>query len=154
MEYCIHCHKLILDTTKPQFSLLRLDSHNQPTKWMLFPRFCQWSKITFIRSTHNLPMHTKLSQIYFPLNQSFGLNSLKITKKNGRLFDCSILAFSTNFCPIENDLSGNTAWPPATGFQKLAKLSHFGIFNELLSIWNVNVARFARKVDETFSVIF
>ena len=150
MEYCIHCHKLILDTTKPQFSLLRLDSHNQPTKWMLFPRFCQWSKITFIRSTHNLPMHTKLSQIYFLLNQSFGLNSLKIPQNVAFL----IFGLFHQFCPIENDLSGNTIWSPASVFQKLAKLSLFGIFNELLSIWNVNVARFARKVDETFSVTF
>ena len=31
-----------------------------------------------------------------------------------------ILAFSTNFCTIEIDLSGNTVWPPASGFQKLA----------------------------------
>ena len=32
-----------------------------------------------------------------------------------------ILAFSTNFCTIKIDLSGNTVWPQALGFQKLAK---------------------------------
>ena len=52
-----------------------------------------------------------------------------------------ILAFSTNFCPIKTDLSGNTSWPQAWGFQKLAKIEHFGIFNDLLSFQNVNVAR-------------
>ena len=36
-----------------------------------------------------------------------------------------ILAFSTNFCPIKTDLSGNTVWPQASGFQKLAKIEHF-----------------------------
>ena len=36
-----------------------------------------------------------------------------------------ILAFSTNFCPIKTDLSGNTVWPQASGFQKLVKISHF-----------------------------
>ena len=36
-----------------------------------------------------------------------------------------ILAFSTNFCPIEIGLSGNTVWPQASGFQKLAKMEHF-----------------------------
>ena len=43
---------------------------------------------------------------------------------------CSIwiLAFSTNFCPIKTDLSGNTVWPQASGFQKLAKMDHFGHF--------------------------
>ena len=36
-----------------------------------------------------------------------------------------ILAFSTNFCPIKNDLSGNTVWPQTSDFQKLAKICHF-----------------------------
>ena len=57
------------------------------------------------------------------------------------------------FCPILTDLSGNTVCPQATGFQKLAKLTIFGIFNELLSPQNVNVARFARLVNKTFSGI-
>ena len=33
----------------------------------------------------------------------------------------SILAFSINFCRIKIDPSGNTVWPQASGFQKLAK---------------------------------
>ena len=41
----------------------------------------------------------------------------------------SILASFTNFCPIKSDLSGNTVWPQVSGFQKLAKLDHFGIFH-------------------------
>ena len=40
----------------------------------------------------------------------------------------SILAFSANFCPIKNDLSGNTVWQQASGFQKVANLAIFGIF--------------------------
>ena len=39
-----------------------------------------------------------------------------------------ILAFSTNFCPIKSDLSGNTVWPKASGFPKLANLDHFWPF--------------------------
>ena len=39
-----------------------------------------------------------------------------------------ILAFSTNFCHIEIDRSGNTVWLQASGFQKLAKLDHFWHF--------------------------
>ena len=53
----------------------------------------------------------------------------------------SHLRFSTIF-----DLSGNTFWPQASGFQKLSKLAFFGIYNELLSTQNINVARFARNV--------
>ena len=40
-----------------------------------------------------------------------------------------ILAFSSNFCPFKTDLSGNTVWPQTSGFQKLAKLTIFVIFN-------------------------
>ena len=61
-----------------------------------------------------------------------------------------ILPFSTNFCPIKIDLSGNTVWPQASGFQKLVNLTIFGIFNELLSTQNVNVARFARNIEYDF----
>ena len=39
-----------------------------------------------------------------------------------------ILGFSTNFRLIETDLSGNTVWPQALGFQKLAKMEHFWHF--------------------------
>ena len=39
-----------------------------------------------------------------------------------------ILAFPTNFCPFKTDLSGNTVWPQASGFQKLAKMNHFWHF--------------------------
>ena len=40
----------------------------------------------------------------------------------------SILAFSKKFWPIKTDLSGNTVWPQASGFQKLAKMDHFWHF--------------------------
>ena len=63
----------------------------------------------------------------------------------------SILALSTNFCLIEIDLYGNTVWPQASGFQKVAKLTIFGIFNEAQ---NANEARFARNVEWYFFVIF
>ena len=59
----------------------------------------------------------------------------------------NLLTFSTDFCPIKYDLSGDTAWTQASGFQKLAKVT---IFNELLSTQNVNVARFARNMSKTF----
>ena len=60
---------------------------------------------------------------------------------------------TSNFPPIfvlQNYLSGNTVWPQASGFQKLAKIDYFGIFNELLSTQTVNVASFARNVEWDF----
>ena len=35
-----------------------------------------------------------------------------------------ILAFSTNFCPIKIDLSGNTVWPQASVFFFFSKMEH------------------------------
>ena len=67
--------------------------------------------------------------------------------KSPKMSVFQFLALSTNFCPIKSELSGNTVWPQASGFQKLAKLT---IFNELLSTQNVNVARFARNVEWDF----
>ena len=56
---------------------------------------------------------------------------------------CQILAFSQIFVPLKSYLSGNTIWPQASNFKNSPKLTIFGIFNELLSTQNVNVARFA-----------
>ena len=63
-----------------------------------------------------------------------------------------LLDFGTfhQFCPIKSDLSGKTVWLQTSGFQKLAKINHFSIFNELLSTQIVNVARFARNVECDF----
>ena len=56
-----------------------------------------------------------------------------------------LLAFSTNFCPFKSDLSGTTFWLQASDFKNSPTLTIFGIFNELLSTQNVNVACFARN---------
>ena len=60
------------------------------------------------------------------------------------------MTFKGKFCPNKIDQSGNTIWPQTSGFQKLAKSDHFGIFNQLLSTQNVNVSRFARNVEWDF----
>ena len=57
--------------------------------------------------------------------------------------DLSILVFFTDFC-LE------TLFDRKLHFQKIAKLTFFGISNELLSTQNVNVARFARNVEWNF----
>ena len=38
------------------------------------------------------------------------------------------LTFSINFCPIKIDLSGNTVWPQASGFEKLTQMDLFWHF--------------------------
>ena len=45
-----------------------------------------------------------------------------------RIWIFDILAFSTIFCPSKVDLSGNTVWPQASGFEKLAKMDSFWHF--------------------------
>ena len=56
------------------------------------------------------------------------------------------LAILNNFCPIISDLSGNTVWPQTSG----QKWPIFGNFYELLSIQDVNVARFVRNIECDF----
>ena len=45
-----------------------------------------------------------------------------------RIWIFEFWAFSTNFCPIKSHLSGNTVWPQASIFQKLAKMHRFWHF--------------------------
>ena len=54
-----------------------------------------------------------------------------------------------NFCPIKTDLSGNTVWPLASDFQKLAKVDHFWHF-----YLKTLVQTLLAMLNETFSVIF
>ena len=46
------------------------------------------------------------------------------------LHTAQCLKFTCNFCSTK---IGNIVWPKASGFQKLAKLTIFGIFNEVAS---------------------
>ena len=67
----------------------------------------------------------------FELDWSFKLPRTGTVFENHpkcRIWIFWILAFSTNFCPIKTDLSGNTVWPQALGFQKIAKMDHFWHF--------------------------
>ena len=59
----------------------------------------------------------------------------------------SILAFSANFCPIKMTSLVTLFDRKLQVFKNSPKLTIFGIFNELLSIQNVNEARFARNVE-------
>ena len=67
---------------------------------------------------------TKLFFLRMTLYVMKGAHCLKITQNV--LF--WILAFSTNFCPIKTDLPGNSVWPQASDFQKLAKMDDFWYF--------------------------
>ena len=62
------------------------------------------------------------------LNSAYNYDTLFENYSKCRIWIFGILAFSTNFCPIKIDLSGNTVWPQASGFQKLAKIDHFLAF--------------------------
>jgi len=70
--------------------------------------------VILTRLENLLPMNCSKVQLYVTLFENH--SKCRIS---------SILAFSTNFCPFKTDLSGNTVWPQASGFQKLAKMHHF-----------------------------
>ena len=74
----------------------------------------------------------KMEQIEIDMKKGRCYYYCSIVKVTFTLFEndskCLILAFSTNFCTIKIDLSGNTVWQQTSGFQKLAKIDHFGQF--------------------------
>ena len=95
----------------------------------------------------------RLTSLYLMLSKSQWTHSDEITQKVKLLF-ISFISDSTtvfenhpkrriwifqfwHFPLIFVLLSGNTVWPQTSGFQKLAKSDHFGIFNQLLSTQNV-----------------
>ena len=117
------------------YALRTATRHLLPTYW--FPASSS-TKLHFLRF---LRMFYKVwKEICFLMKDIwiFGLK-LDIWKKNKPLhivwkllkmshLNFWNLAFSNNFCPIKTDLSGNTVWPQASGFQRLAKLDHFLAF--------------------------
>ena len=50
-----------------------------------------------------------------------------------RPFQVRFLAFSTNFCPIKIDPSGNTVWPISLSVYVSFEVFHFGFFRQFLS---------------------
>ena len=80
----------------------------------------------FLQNLFDLPFDSFLQ---FPCmgQLRFNLTSPTLFQKHSK---CRIWisAFSTNFCPLKSDLSGNTVWLQASGFQKLAKMDHFWHF--------------------------
>ena len=68
------------------------------------------------------------------------------------------MAFSTNFCPIKTDLSGNTVWPQASGFQKLVKMDNFfgilihSIFCDFQTPCKAFNVRTLKKLNPIFSI--
>ena len=98
-------------------------------------------KVSKITSVKKWPKRSHFTSLQFLRHLKSKHSVWKILKMSHLNF--SIVAFSTNFCPIKTDLFGNTVWQASL---KLSKLTIVGIFNQLLSIQNVNVAHFARNV--------
>ena len=111
--------------------------------WLWFPSFILFKKGTCSRRTKSMKVKSVLrwhlwSYTYLPsvIKTEHCIDVIihivcKSLKTSHLYF--SILAIFSNYCSIKIDLSGNTVWPRASVFQKLAKLTIFGIFNELLS---------------------
>ena len=78
-----------------------------------------------------VPPHSKVAALLLPqvaTEGKFEFSHIVWKLPKMSQFNFWILAFSTNFCPIKTDLSGNTVWPQASGFQKLAKMANFWHF--------------------------
>ena len=66
------------------------------------------------------------TELFLDLDFCLDAQCLKIIQNVA--FEFFNFGISTNFWPIKTDLSGNTVWPQASGFQKLAKMDHFWHF--------------------------
>ena len=93
---------------------LWLDGHTHNSKSLIFVPKINVDKIFNFLSYKLQPIRNRL-QYFEDMHNVWKL--LKMSHLN-----CWILAFSTNFCPIKSDLSGNTVWPQASGFQIVAKI--------------------------------
>ena len=139
--------------THSHFVTLRTDSHSKcfvscqtgefaswSQEWhrqgqSLFPLYKNQVHVVFksptsmsaVPAKRLLQMHFQGMDLFYRVSQQvLNIHSLKITQNV--TFEFLILAFSNNFCLIKTDLSGNTVWPQASGFQKLAKIDHFWHF--------------------------
>ena len=82
---------------------------------------------------HDL-QYCKISQIIDtsdPILQFLNsFSSCKLQKKfQNVMFEFFKFGSFHQFCTFKTDLSGNTVWPQASGFKKIAKIDRFGIFN-------------------------
>ena len=106
------------------FKCLR-EKQGTPTKMSQFLRhlcLVSYRKLMVVQY-QKLPLKISTFRIFFK-REHIVWKILKILHLN-----FWILAFSTNFCPIKTDLSGNTVWPQASGFQNSPKWTILGIFN-------------------------
>ena len=83
-----------------------------------------------LRRQASKPLLQKTTTVYIPKVKVRYIQHPHIVWKLAKMsyLNFCFLAFSTNFCPIKTDLSGNTVWPQASGCQKLAKMDHFWHF--------------------------
>ena len=97
---------------------------------------CQWFRITILQRLSHVHSSNPIFRImFFVIHNRVGI--ILSTEKSRllchivwKLLKMSHLNFGifANFCPIKINLSGNTVWPQASGFQKLAKMDHFWNF--------------------------
>ena len=79
--------------------------------------FTHYSKCLFLSRNTNITNLSYKLQEYLVTVQNLHVDPsqcLKITQMSHLIW---ILEFSTNYCPIPSDLSGNTVWPQASRIQ-------------------------------------
>ena len=111
-------------TTSMILRISTLGSTIKSEKVMQPPQKNWWVK----KVGNNVEKKKKVSQFWVQTTFCKSIQNHNWKSPNMSHLSFPILAFSTNFCPIKTDLSGNTVWPKAPDFQKLAKMDHFWHF--------------------------
>ena len=108
----------VMITNNISFEIKNIGLPSPPPNKLGFLLFTYWKKL----KRHFI---NKYPQNILPISSS-SLQCLKITQNIA--FEFSNFGIFHQFWPIRTGLSGNTVWPQASGFQKLAKLDHFWHF--------------------------
>ena len=91
--------------------------------------YAEWSVLTTRkRRSYSICRSVSSKIVCLKLDKKSLIPKIAFVSKIGDFISFLVLAFFTNFCPIKTDLSGNTVWPQALGFQNLAKMDIFWQF--------------------------
>ena len=113
------------------------DFHLAPQFTSLLTHILQWVNwalktcyANFLICIGNLSYCLDALHLHWPYKVKMLLDVVHIVWKLLKMSHLSfwILAFSINICPSKTDLSGNTVWPEASGFQKIVKMDYFWHF--------------------------
>ena len=123
-DQCNHNHRTF-PSSLSAFFVSTIDTHFKKTR-LIYRWDTSLQAVIYLRRPSWWTFMSSVGKYWAKRLEFFFAHCLKITQNVA--YEFLILAFFTSFCPIKTGISGNTVWPQASGFQKLAKMDHFRHF--------------------------